>query len=151
MYVKLSDLKPTPGSRIKKKRLGRGMSSGLGKTSGKGHKGQKSRGKGKVKPVFEGGQTPLFRRVPKKGFTNAPFKKVYAIINLKTLEERFNDNDEITPEILLEKNIIKKTYDGVKVLGKGELTKPLTVKAHAFSGSAKEKIEAANGNVEVIK
>jgi large subunit ribosomal protein L15 len=151
MYFKIEELKPTPGSRTKKKRLGRGPGSGLGKTSGRGHKGAGARGKGKVKPGFEGGQTPLYRRVPKKGFTNGPFKTIHTIINLSALENFFEANDVVTVEVLLQKKIIKNVNDGIKVLGKGELTKPLTVKVHAFSQSAKEKIEAAGGNVEVIQ
>jgi large subunit ribosomal protein L15 len=151
MSLKISDLKPAEGSRKVAKRTGRGWSSGLGKTVGKGHKGQKSRGKGKVRPSFEGGQTPLFRRIPKYGFTNAPFKKDFAEVNISVLENKFEANEEVTPEKLLEKRIIKKIKDGVKVLGNGELTKPLKVKAHAFSKKAQEKIESAGGNVEVIR
>ncbi|AEX85277.1 50S ribosomal protein L15 [Marinitoga sp. 1135] len=151
MSLKISDLRPAEGSRKVAKRTGRGWSSGLGKTGGKGHKGQKSRGKGKVRPSFEGGQTPLFRRIPKYGFTNAPFKKVYAIVNVSVLENRFEANEEVTPEKLLEKGILKKLNDGVKILGNGELTKPLTVKAHAFSKKAQEKIVSAGGKVEVIE
>lgn len=149
--LKLEDLRPTPGSRHKKKRLGRGPGSGLGKTAGKGHKGQKARGKGKVRPGFEGGQTPLYRRTPKFGFSNVNFAKVYAEVNLSTLEKAFEANAEVTVESLLEMKIIKKVNDGVKILGNGELTKPLTIKAHAFSQNAKSKIEAAGGKAEVIE
>jgi len=148
--LKIEDLKPTPGSRQKTKRLGRGPGSGLGKTSGKGHKGQKARGKGKVRPAFEGGQTPIYRRTPKFGFSNAPFKTIYAYVNLEKLEAKFEANEEVTVEKLLERKIIKKVYDGVKILSKGELTKPLIVKAHKFSEAAKNKIEAAGGKAELL-
>ena len=147
--MRLEDLKPSPGAMKEKKRKGRGPGSGLGKTAGRGHKGQKARGSSKVEPWFEGGQTPLHRRLPKRGFKNIN-KKVYAIVNVKTLEEKFEEGEVVTPEVLLERRIIKKIRDGVKILGNGELTKPLTVKAHAFSKSAKEKIEKVGGKVEVI-
>ena len=147
--MRLEDLKPSPGAMKEKKRKGRGPGSGLGKTAGRGHKGQKARGSSKVEPWFEGGQTPLHRRLPKRGFKNIN-KKVYAIVNVKTLEEKFEEGEVVTPEVLLERGIIKKIRDGVKILGNGELTKPLTVKAHAFSKSAKEKIEKVGGKVEVI-
>ncbi|BBE30915.1 50S ribosomal protein L15 [Tepiditoga spiralis] len=148
--LNIGDLKPTPGSRHSKKRLGRGPGTGLGKTSGRGHKGQGSRGKGKVRPAFEGGQTPLYRRTPKFGFSNVPFKKIFSEVNLSVLEEKFEANEEVTIEKLLERRIIKKVNDGVKILGNGELTKSLVVKANAFSASAKSKIEAAGGKAEVI-
>ena len=147
--MRLEDLRPTPGAMKEKKRRGRGPGSGLGKTSGRGHKGQKARGSSKVEPWFEGGQTPLHRRLPKRGFKNFN-KKYYAVVNLRTLEERFQEGEEVTPEVLLERGIIKKLMDGVKILGDGEITKPLIVKAHAFSKSAKEKIEKVGGKVEVI-
>lgn len=147
--ITIEDLKPTPGSNKKYKRLGRGQGSGKGKTSGKGHKGQKSRGTGKVRAWMEGGQTPLHRRLPKFGFKNFA-KKVYAVVNLDTLEERFESNDVVTPEVLIEKGIINKIYDGVKVLARGEITKPLVIKAHKFSEKAKEKIEKVGGKIEVI-
>lgn len=147
--MRLEDLRPSPGAMKEKKRKGRGPGSGLGKTAGRGHKGQKARGSSKVEPWFEGGQTPLHRRLPKRGFKNIN-KKVYAIVNVKTLEEKFEEGEVVTPESLLERGIIKKINDGVKILGNGELTKPLTVKAHAFSKSAKEKIEKVGGKVEVI-
>lgn len=146
--ITIEDLKPTPGSNKKYKRLGRGQSSGKGKTSGKGHKGQKSRGTGKVHLWLEGGQTPLHRRLPKYGFKNFT-KKVYAVVNLETLEEKFDSNDVVTPEVLLERGIIDKLYDGVKILARGEITKPLVVKAHKFSKTAKEKIEKIGGRAEV--
>ncbi|AFG35471.1 50S ribosomal protein L15 [Fervidobacterium pennivorans subsp. shakshaketiis] len=145
----IDQLRPTPGSNKKFKRLGRGQGSGKGKTAGRGHKGQKARGTGKVSPWMEGGQTPLHRRLPKFGFKNFT-KKVYAVVNLDTLEEKFESNDVVTPEVLLEKGIIKKIYDGVKILARGEITKPLVVKAHKFSEKAKEKIEKVGGKIEVI-
>ncbi|AAM25417.1 large subunit ribosomal protein L15 [Caldanaerobacter subterraneus subsp. tengcongensis MB4] len=147
--MRLHDLKPAEGSTKKKKRVGRGIGSGHGKTSGRGHKGQNARSGGGVRPGFEGGQMPLTRRIPKRGFTNI-FKKEYAIVNVGTLEERFEDGAEITPEVLIEKGIIKDVKDGVKILGDGELTKKLTVKAHKFSQSAVEKIQAVGGKAEVI-
>ena len=147
--ITIDSLRPTPGSNKKYKRLGRGQGSGKGETSGKGFKGQKSRGTGKVHLWMEGGQTPLHRRLPKFGFKNFT-KKVYAIVNLETLDKAFDSNDEVTPEILLEKGIISKVYDGVKVLARGEITKPLVVKAQKFSKTAKEKIEKIGGKAEVI-
>lgn len=149
--MKLHDLRPAEGGGVKaKKRIGRGIGSGTGKTSGKGHKGQNARSGGGVRPGFEGGQMPLFRRLPKRGFTNV-FKKQYAVINLSDLN-RFESGAEVTPEILIEKGFIKKSKakDGVRVLGNGELTVALTVKAQHFSKSAAEKIEAAGGKAEVI-
>lgn len=149
--MKLNELRPSEGSKVKsRKRVGRGTGSGLGKTSGKGHKGQKARSGGGVRPGFEGGQMPLFRRVPKRGFTNI-FAKEYAILNVEDLN-RFDDNTVVTPELLRETGVInsRKDIDGIKVLGNGELNKKLTVKAHKFSKQAAEKIEAAGGKVEVI-
>ena len=145
----IDQLRPTPGSNKKFKRVGRGQGSGKGKTAGRGHKGQKARGTGKVSPWMEGGQTPLHRRLPKFGFKNFT-KKVYAVVNLDTLEEKFESNDVVTPEVLLEKGIINKIYDGVKILARGEITKPLVVKTHKFSEKAKEKIEKVGGKIEVI-
>ncbi|MGB9779950.1 50S ribosomal protein L15 [Caldanaerobacter sp.] len=147
--MRLHDLKPAEGSTKKKKRVGRGIGSGHGKTSGRGHKGQNARSGGGVRPGFEGGQMPLTRRIPKRGFTNI-FKKEYAIVNVGTLEERFEDGAEITPEVLIDNGIIKDVKDGVKILGDGELTKKFTVKAHKFSQSALEKIQAVGGKAEVI-
>lgn len=147
--MRLEDLRPTPGSRQKSKRLGRGHASGLGKTSGKGHKGQKARSGGGVRIGFEGGQTPIYRRLPMKGFKNIN-KKHYFVLNLKFLEEKFQPNQEVTPELLLKKGYVKKIMDGIKILGDGELSKPLIIKAHAFSKKAVEKIEAAGGRIEVI-
>ena len=136
--MNLHDLSPAKGSRKKSKRLGQGIGSGTGKTSGKGHKGHKSRSGGGVRPGFEGGQMPLVRRVPKRGFNNI-FGTTYAPVNVEVLN-RFEDGAEVTTELLLEAGIISKALDGVKILGNGEITKKLTVKAAAFSASAKEKI-----------
>ena len=146
--MELHNLKPAPGSRHKTKRLGRGPGSGTGKTSGRGHKGQKARSGGGVRPGFEGGQMPLQQRVPKRGFTNI-FKKEYAEINLKDLN-KFDSGTEVTPELLKEKGIVSSLKDGVKVLGNGNLEKAITVKVQAFSKSAAEKIAAAGGKAEVI-
>ena len=147
--MKLHELRPSEGAFKTSKRLGRGTGSGLGKTSGKGHKGQNARSGGGVRPGFEGGQIPLFRRLPKRGFSNAMFKVEYATINVSDLE-KFEDGAVVTPELLKEMGILKKQLSGVKVLGNGELTKKLTVKANKFSVSAKEKIEAIGGKAEVI-
>ena len=146
--MKLHELKPNPGSVKNRKRLGRGTATGQGKTSGRGMNGQKSRSGGGVRPGFEGGQMPLYRRLPKRGFTNI-FGTVYAEINVEVLN-MFEDGAEVTPEILKAEGILKKQLDGVKILGNGDLAKKLTVKAHKFSKSAVEKIEAAGGKVEVI-
>ncbi|MCO7127432.1 50S ribosomal protein L15 [Sporolactobacillus shoreicorticis] len=146
--MKLHELKPAEGSRFARKRVGRGYGSGLGKTSGRGQKGQKARSGGRVRLGFEGGQNPLLQRLPKKGFKN-PTRKIYAIVNVETLN-RFENGTAITPELLLEKRVIRKLNDGVKILGEGKLEAKLTVKAHKFSASAKEAIEAAGGNIEVI-
>ena len=147
--MKLHELRPSEGAFKTSKRLGRGVGSGTGKTSGKGHKGQNARSGGGVRPGFEGGQLPLFRRLPKRGFSNAMFKKEYATINVSDLE-KFEEGAVVTPEILKEMGILKKQLAGVKVLGNGELTKKLTVKEHKFSNSAIEKIEAKGGKAEVI-
>lgn len=146
--MKLNELKPAAGSTHSPKRVGRGYGSGLGKTCGRGQDGQKSRSGGGVKVGFEGGQMPLHRRIPKRGFYNLFSKKIVAV-NLDRLNA-FEDGAVVTPEQLLEKGIIKKVYDGVKILGNGELEKKLTVKATKFSKAAAEKIEAAGGKVEVI-
>ncbi|WP_410985431.1 50S ribosomal protein L15 [Bacillus cereus] len=146
--MKLHELKPAEGSRKVRNRVGRGIGSGNGKTAGKGHKGQNARSGGGVRLGFEGGQTPLFRRLPKRGFTNIN-RKEFTIVNLSTLN-RFEDGTEVTPELLLETGVISKLNDGVKVLASGAVEKKLTVKAHKFSSSAKEAIEAAGGTVEVI-
>ncbi|MDA0871544.1 MAG: 50S ribosomal protein L15 [Firmicutes bacterium] len=144
----LNTLQPTPGSRRPRKRLGRGPGSGTGKTSGKGDKGQNARSGGGVRPGFEGGQLPLFQRLPKRGFKNVN-RKDYAIINLEDLNA-FSAGDVVSPETLLGRNVIKKVLSGVKILGNGQLEKALTVKAHKFSKSAEEAIIKAGGTVEVI-
>ena len=146
--MKLHDLKPAVGATTAPKRLGRGTGSGLGKTSGKGHKGAKARSGGGKRPGFEGGQMPLTMRLPKRGFTNI-FRKEYVAINVDRLEI-FEDGMVVTPVELIQYVIIKNVVDGVKILGNGELTKKLTVQANKFSASAKEKIEAAGGKAEVI-
>ena len=145
--MKLHELSPAPGSNKDVFRKGRGAGSGNGKTAGKGHKGQKARSGGGVRPGFEGGQMPLQRRVPKRGFVNI-FATKYATINVSDLE-KFEDGAVVDAQALLEAGLIKKTLDGVKVLGNGELTKKLTVNCAAFSASAKEKIEKAGGKAEV--
>ena len=147
--MKLHELSPAPGSVKKAFRKGRGSGSGNGKTAGKGHKGQNARSGGGVRPGFEGGQMPLARRLPKVGFNNI-FATQYAIVNVADLEAAFNAGDVVDTEALKAKGLVKKTLDGVKVLGNGELTKALTVKAAAYSASAKEKIEKAGGKAEVM-
>ena len=146
--MKLHDLKPADGATTAPKRLGRGVGSGLGKTSGKGHKGAKARSGGGKRPGFEGGQMPLTMRLPKRGFTNI-FRKEYVAVNIDRLE-MFEDGAVVTPVTLIEYGIIKNVQDGVKILGNGEITKKLTVQANKFSESAKQKIEAAGGKAEVI-
>ena len=146
--MKLHELKPAEGATSARKRLGRGIGSGLGKTSGKGHKGAKARSGGGKRPGFEGGQMPLTMRLPKRGFTNN-FRKEYVAINVTRLEV-FDDGATVTPVELIEMGIIKKIGDGVKIMGDGELTKKLTVLATKFTATAKEKIEAAGGKAEVI-
>ncbi len=146
--MKLHELKPAEGSRKSRKRIGRGTGSGFGRNAGKGEKGQKARSGGGVRIGFEGGQMPLYRRLPKRGFTNI-FAKQYYELNVERLNA-FEDGVEITPELLLEKKVIKKSKDGLKILGNGELQKKLTVKAAKFTKTAVEKIEAAGGKVEVI-
>lgn len=146
--MRLHELKPAEGSVSTPKRKGRGIGSGLGKTAGRGHKGQKARSGGGVRPGFEGGQMPLIRRLPKRGFTNI-FARVYSVINVEDLN-CFDQDTVVTPEVLKEWGIVKKLNDGVKILGKGELTLKLTVKAHKFSKSAQLKIESAGGSTEVL-
>lgn len=146
--MRLDELKPTEGSKFLAKRVGRGIGSGTGKTSGKGHKGQNARSGGGVRPGFEGGQMPLYRRLPKRGFNNI-FAKQYVTVNVEVLE-RFDNGTEVTADTLKEAGIISKTLDGVKFLGRGELTKKLTVKVAGYTASAKEKIEKAGGKAEVI-
>ncbi|TQS76055.1 50S ribosomal protein L15 [Ornithinibacillus gellani] len=146
--MKLHELKSAEGSRKSRNRVGRGTSSGNGKTSGRGHKGQKARSGGGTRPGFEGGQTPLFQRLPKRGFTNIN-RKEYAVVNLDKLNQ-FEDGTEITPELLLETGVVSNQKAGIKVLGNGSIENKYTVKAHKFSASAKEAIEAAGGKAEVI-
>lgn len=146
--MKLENLDITPEFKTRK-RVGRGPGSGMGKTSTRGQKGQRSRSGVSIKPWFEGGQSPLYRRIPKRGFNNRQFETKYAVINISDLN-RFNDGDVITPELLKEKGIIKKQLSGVKVLGNGELEKKITIKAHRFSSRAVTKIESKGGKVEVI-
>ena len=147
--MKSQTMKPNEGATKTRKRVGRGTGSGLGKTSGKGHKGQNARSGGGVRPGFEGGQLPLFRRLPKRGFSNARFKTKYATINLSDLN-RFEDGAVITPELLKEMGLIKNGLDGIKVLGKGKLEKKLTVRAHKFSSTAQNAIESLGGKIEVM-
>jgi large subunit ribosomal protein L15 len=146
--MRLEDLKPVKGATKKAKRVGRGVGSGSGKTSGKGHKGQKARSGGVKGAGFEGGQMPLQRRIPKRGFTNI-FRKEYAVVNLSDLD-KMSGSDTVTPETLMQKGLIKDLKNGVKILGMGELKSKLTVRAHKFSKSALDKIQAAGGKAEVI-
>ena len=146
--MRLDELQPAEGSKFAPKRVGRGIGSGTGKSAGKGHKGQNARSGGGVRPGFEGGQMPLYRRLPKRGFTNI-FAKQYVTINVSELE-RFENGTEVTADLLKETGVISKTLDGVKILGRGELTKKLTVKVAKYSASAAEKIEKAGGKAEVI-
>ncbi len=146
--MRLHELKASPGSRSVRKRIGRGIASGQGKTAGRGQKGQKSRSGGGVRRGFEGGQMPLFQRLPKRGFTNK-FRTEYAIVNVETLN-RFEPGSVVTPDLLKEQGIVKSLNKGLKILGKGDIEKGLTVQAHSFSAQAREKIEAAGGQTEVI-
>lgn len=146
--MKLHELKPAEGSTKNSKRKGRGTATGQGKTAGRGQDGQNSRSGGGTRPGFEGGQMPLYRRIPKRGFTNI-FKKQWSVVNVEDLN-KFEDNTVITPEMLMENGLIKKVLDGVKVLGDGKVEKKFTVQAHKFSKSAVEKIESAGGKAEVI-
>jgi len=148
VVMNLSELKPAPGSRPKATRVGRGIGSGLGKTSGRGHKGQKARSGASIRPGFEGGQMPLHRRLPKRGFTNI-FKKEIVEVSLEDLN-RFENGTIVTPDVLKEAGLIKSVKDGIKVLANGNLEKALTVKVHRCSKAAGEKITAAGGKVEVI-
>lgn len=147
--MKLHELQKNIGATHAKKRVGRGSGSGLGKTSGRGQKGQKARSGGSINPVFEGGQLPLYRRIPKRGFTNAKFKTVYAVINLADLNV-FEDGTVVTPALLKETGLVKNQLDGIKVLGNGNLEKKLTIQANKFSASALEKIKEAGSKAEVI-
>ena len=146
--MRLSDLNSIPGATRNSKRKGRGHGTGNGKTAGRGHKGQKARSGGGVRLGFEGGQMPLYRRLPKVGFTNI-FRKIYAIVNVADLEV-FDDGTEVTIDLLREHGLVNKVIDGVKILGNGELSKKLTVKANKFTKTAQEKIQSAGGKVEVI-
>ena len=147
--MKLNELRPAEGSAKASFRVGRGPGSGNGKTAGKGHKGQNARSGGGVRPGFEGGQLPLYRKLPTRGFNNK-FATVYATINVGTLEHKFQDGETVNLETLLAKKILRKPYDGLKVLGDGELTKKLTVQATVFSAAAKEKITAVGGQAEEV-
>lgn len=147
--MKLHELRPPAGARRKAKRVGRGIGSGLGKTSGRGQKGQGARSGGLKGPGFEGGQTPLQRQLPKRGFNNARFTRRYATVNVEQLN-RFEPNTVVTPELLIESRLVRDAKDGIKVLGDGEITRPLTVRVHACSRAAADKIRAVGGNIEVI-
>ena len=147
--MSLSNLRPPKGMKHPKKRIGRGQGSGNGKTAGRGHKGAKSRSGFKFKRGFEGGQMPLHRRVPKRGFHN-PFRVEYAVVNLDTLAEVFEAGSAVTPELLRERGLVRQSRMRIKVLGRGDITKKLSVQAHKFSGSAAEKIAAAGGTTEVL-
>ena len=147
--MKLHELEKNIGASQKRKIVGRGRGSGLGKTSGKGHKGQNARSGGGVRPVFEGGQTPLYRRLPKRGFNNARFETVYAVINVSDLN-RFENGTVVSPALLKEVGLVKNQLDGIKVLGNGELTKKLTIQANKFSKTAIEKIEKSGSKIEVM-
>ena len=146
--MRLHDLKPAPGSKHRRKRLGKGESSGLGKTCGKGHKGQKSRSGASIRPGFEGGQMPIYRRLPRRGFNNAQFKTNYAIVNLSDLEEKFEAGDDVNEATLREKGLVKGVCDGVKILGNGDLSKKLNVEVDKISAGAKEKLEKAGGSIK---
>lgn len=148
--MKLHELSPAKGSTKEVKRIGRGHGSGQGKTAGKGHKGQKARSGGSIRPGFEGGQMPLQRRMPKRGFNNI-FAKEFATVNVSELEKRFESGAIVDADALIESGAIKEVKDGIKILGNGELTKNITVKAVKFTASAKEKIEKAGGTAEVIE
>lgn len=147
--MKLNELKNNPGSTHRRKIVGRGPGSGMGKTATRGENGQKSRSGASIKPWFEGGQNPLYKRIPRRGFNNARFTTRYAVVNVKDLN-RFEDGATVTPETLKEIGLVKKELNGIKILGSGELTKKLTVKANVFTNSAINKIESIGGKVEVI-
>ncbi len=149
MAYDLSNLSPAPGSKTRKRRVGRGEASGLGKTSGKGNKGQKARSGGGTKKGFEGGQTPIHRRLPKRGFTNARFRKEYAVVNVSDLARAAKEG-VVDPRLVVAAGIIKDLKEGLKVLGDGDIEGKLTVRAHRFSAAAKSKIEAAGGTAEVL-
>ena len=147
--MRLHDIKPNPGAKHRRKRLGSGESSGLGKTCGRGHKGQKSRSGGGPRSTFEGGQMPLYRRLPKRGFNNKRFKKIYAVVNLGLLEDSFDEGALINDQSLREQGIVKGKYDGIKILGAGEVSKKFKLSVNKVSDSAKEKIEKAGGSIEL--
>ena len=147
--MRLHDIKPNPGAKHRRKRLGSGESSGLGKTCGRGHKGQKSRSGGGPRSTFEGGQMPLYRRLPKRGFNNARFKKIYAVVNVGLLEDSFDEGALINDQSLREQGIVKGKYDGIKILGVGEVSKKFKLSVNKVSDSAKEKIEKAGGSIEL--
>ena len=148
--MNLHELSPNPGAKHRTKRLGCGESSGQGKTSGKGHKGQKSRSGGTIRPGFEGGQMPLHRRLPKRGFNNYTFRDTIAVVNLARIEEKFEAGETVDEASLRERSLMKGVYDAVKVLGQGEVTKALNFKVNLVSATAREKIEKAGGSVELI-
>ena len=148
--MRIHDLRAPMGAKKKPKRVGRGKGSGHGGTATRGHKGQKARAGGNISPRFEGGQMPLVRRIPKRGFNNARFARKYQYVNIVTLDEKFGENATVTPEQMYEAGIIEDLQTPVKILAKGDITKPLTVKAHKFSANAKSKIESAGGRAEVI-
>ena len=147
--MRLHDIKPNPGAKHRRKRLGSGESSGLGKTCGRGHKGQKSRSGGGPRSTFEGGQMPLYRGLPKRGFNNANFKKIYAVVNVGLLEDSFDEGALINDQSLREQGIVKGRYDGIKILGVGEVSKKFKLSVNKVSDSAKEKIEKAGGSIEL--
>lgn len=149
--MRLHDLKPNPGAKHRRKRLGIGESSGKGKTSGKGHKGQKARSGGSIRPGFEGGQMPIYRRLPKRGFNNAAFKTVFGVVNLDSLEKLFAAGESVTEASLRKAGLVKGRFDGVKILGRGEITKALHVLVDEVSATARQKIEKAGGTVEIPK
>ncbi|MGA1861800.1 50S ribosomal protein L15 [Deferribacter thermophilus] len=149
--MELHDLRPARGSKKDKKRVGRGTGSGLGTTAGKGTKGQKARSGGGVRPGFEGGQMPLYRRLPKRGFSNKKFATVYEIVNLNQLEMKFNDGDVVNAESLKSKGLIKGNKDGVKILGNGELTKKLILEVNKISASAAEKVKKVGGEIKILE
>jgi large subunit ribosomal protein L15 len=148
--MRLHDLKPRPGARHRRKRLGSGESSGRGKTCGKGHKGQKARSGGSIRPGFEGGQMPLHRRLPKRGFSHAAFKKAYGIVNLDELEQRFDDGAAINEKLLRGAGLVRGSLDGIKVLGRGDVKKKFHLEVNSISASAREKIKKAGGTITLI-
>ncbi len=147
--MRLHDLKPNPGAKKRRKRLGIGESSGKGKTSGKGHKGQKARSGGSIRPGFEGGQMPLIRRLPKRGFNNKDFKTVFGIVNLDDLEKRFEAGSSVNEAVLREAGLIRGKIDGLKILGRGEITKSLTLEVDVITDSAREKVVKAGGSITI--